>query len=198
MIYSKLPTALLGALLITGCGDDATESSAASPPPVPPAATPAPAPAPAKERPGLARAVSTGKTTAGVELYYEIARRPAVGVPVDIELVLDPTVELDRVTATLEGMDGLRIASAESVFQATQLAAGDEFRRTVTVVPETAGTYYLSVVVKTDGITGVQARSFAIPLVAGDAAAPAEKASTSQTDASGEPIRSLPAQESGA
>jgi hypothetical protein len=145
----------------------------------------------------MARGVVSGKPAAGVDLYYEIAKRPSVGEPVDIEVRLISTVVVDKLEASVSGMDGLRIVSpADPNFTETGLAAGDELRRVITVVPETAGAFYASVVVKTDGETGVQARTFAIPLIAGETAA-AQKSAPAQTDATGERIRSMPAEESG-
>ncbi|HSN69920.1 MAG TPA: hypothetical protein VLT59_00360, partial [Steroidobacteraceae bacterium] len=123
--------------------------------------------------------------------------RPEPGQPVDVEVLLTASVGVDTLEATISGMEGLRVLSpAEPTFSATALAAGDELRQTITLVPETAGVYYASILVKTDGDTGLQARTFAIPLVVGAVAAAAEK--PAETDAGGERIRSMPAQENGA
>ena len=181
------------AMLAAACGGDepATEQAAAPPR----TAAPGPAAVAAKPAPDMARGVMSGKPAAGVDLYYEIGSRPAVGQPVEIELLLTPTVGVDQLESSVTGMDGLRVTSPEPSFTASGLNAGDEVRQVVTVVPDAAGVYYASVLVRTDGETGVQARTFAIPLVVGQVAA-AEKAVPGQTDSTGEQVRSLPATES--
>jgi hypothetical protein len=73
--------ALAGALLLSGCG---TEEATA--PPV--AKAPAPKPILDADDPAakMAKAVSTAKTGAAVELRYEINAKPTVGVPFDVDL----------------------------------------------------------------------------------------------------------------
>jgi hypothetical protein len=195
MIATRSLIAMAALAVLTACSSDDPAPEPAAPPSAR-AATPAPAAA-EKAAPDMARGVVSGKPAAGVDLYYEIQTRPSVGEPVDIEIRLVTQVVVDRLEASISAMDGLRILSpADPDFVETGLAAGDEVRRVVTFVPDTAGVFYASVLVKTDGETGVQARTFAIPLMAGEAAA-AQKAAPAQTDASGERIRSMPAEESG-
>lgn len=184
-----------GIALMTACGSEEPAPQPAVPPPSKPVATAASA-APEKPAPDMARGVVTGKPVAGVDLYYELKSKPQVGQAVDIDLLLTATVGIDRLEASISGMDGLRIvAPTDSKFTASDLAAGDEIRQTLTVVPEVAGAYYASFMIKTDGETGVQARTFALPMVVGQVTA-AEKVAPA-TDAAGEPVRSLPAEEKG-
>ena len=195
MTATRSLIAMAAVAVLAACGSDEPAPEPAAPPPSQ-AAAPAQTAAPDKAAPDMARGVVSGKPAAGVDLYYEIDKRPSVGEPVDIELRLISTVLVDKPEASVAGMEGLRIVSpADPNFAETGLAAGDEVRRVITVVPETAGSYYASVIVKTDGETGVQARTFAIPLIAGQATA-AEKSAPAPTDASGERIRSMPAAES--
>ena len=85
-----LPALMVAAgLAVAGCGaDEAAPGSAA--PAVAPIANAA---GPVDPVLRMARAVSPGKTGAGVDLRYEILARPAVGTPFEVEIALVATSE---------------------------------------------------------------------------------------------------------
>ncbi|MEQ1715460.1 MAG: hypothetical protein ABL907_05670, partial [Hyphomicrobium sp.] len=94
--------ALTGALLLSGCG-----SEEAAPPPV--VKAPAPKPILNADDPAakMAKAVSTAKTGAAVELRYEINAKPTIGVPFDVDLALVSGGDTETMTVVIAGMPGL-------------------------------------------------------------------------------------------
>jgi hypothetical protein len=195
MISTRLFLTATAALILVGCGggDSSQDAGKTAAQPKAGPATSAAATAKASSD-NRAHAVNLGKPGAGANVSYEIKGRPQAGVPVDIELVLTATVETDSLEATVNGMDGLHLGAGPSSVSGTNLGIGDEVRGTVTVIPQRNGIFYASVVVKSNGATGLQARTFAIPLVVGNVQAE-RKPSTATTDAAGERIKSMPAKE---
>jgi hypothetical protein len=180
---------LAGGLLLSGCG-----SEEAAPPPV--VKAPAPKPILSADDPAakMAKAVSTAKTGAAVELRYEIDAKPTVGVPFNIDLALVSSVDTETMTVVIAGMPGLTVAD-EVVTPLTDVVAGQVYPHKFTALAEQPGVYYISVTVTTlrGGIT--QARTFSIPVLLGDPAAARKPTVEPQKDTKGQAIQSMPAEE---
>lgn len=178
---------------MTGCGsepDPAAQQAAAAPSQ---AAQPAPAP-PADPTEKMARAVGNGKPGAAVDIKYEFAGKPEVGKPVQLEVALIPSAGVDSLEATFSGMEGITLAGPLSASIANP-AAGEPHKHAVSVLANTAGVFYVTVSVNTQ-ISGVTlGRTFAIPFVAGDMAPAQQKAQAPATDASGQAVQPMQAQE---
>jgi hypothetical protein len=142
----------------------------------------------------MANAVATGKTSAPVDLKYDLLTKPAAGQPFDIELAFLPRQAADTLEVEVTGIPGLTVASGGAARFAA-VTGGSRHVAKVTVQADVDGIYYVNVVARM--VTNVQseARTFAVPVVVGTGA-PVQKAEP-VTDAAGEAIQPMPATETG-
>ena len=120
----------------------------------------------------MVRGVSPGKPTAPVDLKFNISAKPALGVPLEIDLAVFATGAIDSMTLSAQGGDGLEIDAATSLASFPKSAAGVLYRHKLRVTPRAEGAFYVSALVTTlVAGTGPQSRSFAIPLLVGGVAA---------------------------
>jgi len=187
------------AVALAGCGKGEEEAAATvTPQPSTTQAPDAAAAPPAVESPGdenMANAVVTGKTAAAVDLKYDVPVKPAVGEPFELELAFLPRLAADSLEVEVTGIPGLTLVSGgNSRFEA--VAAGDRHVMRVLVRADAPGLYYVGVAAKM--VTKVQsdARTFSVPVAVGNVAQAAQKV-TPAVDASGQPVESMPAAESG-
>lgn len=142
----------------------------------------------------MANAVATGKTSAPVDLKYDVLTKPAAGQPFEIELAFLPRLAADTLEVEVTGIPGLTVASGGSARFAA-VTGGSRHVAKVTVQADADGIYYVNVVARM--VTNVQseARTFAVPVVVGTVA-PLQQAEP-VTDAAGEAIQPMPATETG-
>ena len=126
-----------------------------------------------------------------VELKFKLDKRPAVGEPVDIELALIPTVELERLFARFQAADGLQIVSGAESEHFEHPARGAPVKHKLTVTAKADGIFYVTAVVLADSDKESVARTFAIPLIAGQGLteSPSAPAAASVADPKGAPAR---------
>ena len=190
-------SALLCAVALAACSEPAemkirTKAPAAM---AATAATVAP-----KANKNLVSAVTTGKPGAPISMKFELLRRPKVGEP--LEVTVEVTPEAAGITAlqvVFQGGDGLQLRSGGelSATTTTAMPAGTPIQHSVVVTPVREGIFYLSAVAVAEG-AGSQARTFAIPVVVGDAAVlESEKAALPPPTTNSERVTSMPATESG-
>jgi len=142
----------------------------------------------------MANAVVTGKTAAPVDLKFDILAKPAVGQPFEIELALLPRLAADALEVEITGIPGLTIVSGGTP-RFEQVLGGDRHVAKVLAQADAPGIYYANVTAKMITQVQTEVRTFSIPVVVGTVAA-AQKTEPAQ-DASGKPIESMPATESG-
>lgn len=178
----------IAGLALAACGSDSEpEATSAAPNP---AAQPAAAPSDPMAR--MARAVGNGKPGAAVELRYEFSGKPAIGTPIDLQVMLVPQAGVDAMDVVVRAMDGLTLAGPSSVSFA-EVEPSKPYTHTVSVLPDRAGVFYLSVVITTQIGNSNLSRTYAIPLAVGNV--PVQQKAAPQTDASGEAIQPAKAQE---
>ena len=102
-----------------------------------------------------------------VDLRFKLDQRPAAGQPVDIELALIPAVDLERLFARFQAVEGLQIVSGAETEHFEHPAVGQPMKHKVTVIAKTDGIFYLTAVVLADSDKESVARTFALPLIAG-------------------------------
>lgn len=183
-------TILASAAVLSACAESEPEATA-------PAAEPVAAPAPAPvEDPTvrMARAVGDRKPGAAVDIRYDIATRPQVGVPTQIKVAFVPNVGVDSLSATLTGMEGITVAG-DLKPQFEQVQGGKAYEHTFSLLPDREGVYYVTVAVTTTLSGASVGRTFSIPFVVGTREAPQQKPAPA-TDAAGQAIQSMDAQES--
>lgn len=187
--------ALAGLLAACGRGEEDkaanTDAPAANGAPAGGAAAP-PAESPDDQR--MATAVVTGKTSAPVDLKYDVLAKPNVGQPVEVELALLPRLAADTLEVEVTGIPGLTVVSG-GVMRFENVAGGDRHVVKVIVQAAAPGIYYANVVARMSTKVQTEVRTFSVPVVVG--AVPAAQKAEPQKDASGEPIQSMPAVESG-
>ena len=131
---------------------------------------------------GLANAVAVGKTAAAVDLKYNIAARPALGQPFEVELVLLPRMAADALEVQATGMQGLVVAGgAEAKFD--QVVAGEKYAAKVLLQVMEPGLYYVGVTAKLVNKVQTDSRTFSVPVVVGELPA-VEKATPAAAGAS--------------
>jgi len=180
--------------LLAACGRGEQDETAATNAPAeagaPAGAAPAPAESPEDKR--MANAVVTGKTSAPVDLKYDVLAKPAVGQPFEIELVFLPRMPADSLEVEVTGIPGLTVVSGGAV-RFEGVAAGERYAAKVLARADASGIYYVNVVARLTTQIQSEARTFSIPIAIGVVEA-AEKP-VPQQDAAGEVIESMPAEE---
>lgn len=188
-----LISVVAGALTIGGCNSE-PEPEIAQPTAQTQRAS-APAKAPDDPTVRMARAVGDGKPGAAVELRYEFASKPQVGVPTEIEISFIPRAGVDSLDATITGMEGITVAgNLKAHFD--DVEADKPYQHTVSLLPDQAGVYYVTVNVTTALSGASVGRTFSIPFVVGTPSA--QRKTDPPKDASGQAIQSMRASEPGA
>jgi hypothetical protein len=140
----------------------------------------------------MADAVATGKTSAPVDLQYDLLAKPDVGQPFEIELAFAPRLAADTLEVEVSAIPGLTLVSGGGA-KFEPVVAGERYTAKVLVNADAAGIYYVNVVARMITKVQTEARAFSIPVVVGTAPA-AQKAAPAQ-DATGQAIQSMPATE---
>ena len=186
----------LAALLAACGGREEKQADAAPEKPVDkPAAAAAKLPAPADDPDSLkANAVATGKTSAAVDLKYDVLSKPDPGQEFQIELVFLPRAAADSLEVEITSIPGITLVSGGTA-RFENVTAGERYPAPVVARADGPGLYYLGVAARMVSKVQTEARTFSVPVVVGAVAA-AEKP-TPTVDASGEAVESMPAVESG-
>lgn len=171
--------------VLAACGSKPEpEAAAATPAPI----TPKPAPAPEDATVKMARAVGGGKPGAAVDIRYEFLAKPAVGTPIDLQIVLIPSAGVDAMDVTVNGMEGITV-SGQLATSFANVEAGKPYKHVVSVLPQHTGVFYVSVLATSQIGGSSLARTFSIPFVVGTPSA--QQKPQPQRDASGEAIEPM-------
>ncbi len=139
-----------------------------------------------------AEAVVDSKTTAPVDMQYELLAKPALGQPFEVELAFTTRLPAAALDIEVTETPGLTVVGQKTArFEAVE--SGQVYITKVLVQGDTAGLYYLGVMAKMSTQVQTETRAFAVPVVIGSPPA-AQKANPPQ-DASGQAIQSMPAKE---
>jgi hypothetical protein len=195
MNYPRHLWCIAALVMLSACGSDP------EPPPETPAIPPAQAAQPqptaataADPTDKMAKAVGSGKPGAAVDIKYEFASRPEPGKPVQLEVALVPSAGVDSMTAKFSGMDGITLAGALTAEYAN-VQPRQPYKHSVSVLADKAGVFYITVSVDTVIGGATLGRTFAIPFVAGTGQITQQKTNVPVTDAAGQPVEPMKAQE---
>ncbi len=131
-----------------------------------------------------------------IGLRYEILGEPRVGVPLQIRITSRSQVVIREMALRADGDEGLSVSPSTANLRLAEVAVGEPITRTVTVTPLAEGSHRLSVSVQGE-INGIlQANNITIWIETGGAKKLLKPAGALKTDEQGEPIISLPLQES--
>ena len=196
MNYARHICYVAAFVMLSACGSDPEP-----PPPASPATAPAQAaqtqPAvatPADPTEKMGRAVGGGKPGAAVDIKYEFASRPEPGKPVQLEVALIPSAGVDSMTARFSGMEGITLAGGLTAEYAS-VQPRQPYKHSVSVLADKAGVFYITVSVDTVIGGATLGRTFAIPFVAGTGQITQQKTNVPVTDASGQPVEPMKAEE---
>ena len=196
--FARAITLSLATALAFGCGGKSDEEAAAKAArDTAKAAASEPAAKGAEAQPGdekLANAVVTGKTAAPVDLKYDIAAKPDVGQPFEVELTFLPRLAADALEVEISAVEGLTLVSSGAV-KFDNVQAGERYTTKVLAQSAAAGMYYIGVAAKMTTKVQTEVRTFSIPVVVGTPAA-VEKPAPAK-DASGEAVEPMKAVETG-
>ena len=200
-VVRGLAVVVVGGVLATACGGDeekavaekakAAEGESASTGPAAGGAADAAKPAGSMQDP-MAAAVADAKTTAPIDLMYDIPAKPEVGQPFTVELAVKPRLPSDALDVEVGDSPGI-VIEGERASRFLDVEAGTPYKFTFTARGDTAGLYYIAVVTKLSTQVQSDGRAFSVPVVIGTP--PAAQKSEPQKDASGQPVQSMPARE---
>jgi hypothetical protein len=161
---AALCAAFAATLMLTACesSDDAGDAGGNSAPVSKPAAN-----RPVKSASADMVTAVSAKGGGMVELGFAIQKRPKVGEPVEIEFAITPSVDLERVFARFQAAEGLQIVSGAETDHLEKPAKGVPVSHVVTLLPKTDGIFYVTAVVLADSDKESVARTFTVPLIAG-------------------------------
>lgn len=196
VLHRTLAFFALAALLVACGGGEEQQAAAPAKKPVDkPAAAAAKAPAPADGPDSLkANAVVTGKTSAAVDLKFDVLSKPEPGQEFQVELVFLPRAAADLLEVEVTAIPGVAIVSGATA-RFENVTAGERYPAPVVARAEGPGLYYLGVSARMVSKVQSEARTFSVPVVVGAVAA-AEKPAPA-TDAEGQAVESMPAAETG-
>ena len=165
---SLLPVLLAAAVLtLCGCGSGNAPGAnqAAAPGAIKKAATPANA-----LSPYLVSAVADARNGPPLmDLKFEVAGRPDVGDPVDVDVVIVPTKDtVDRFSGTVLGDDGLEVVAGDVIAPADKPAAGTPVHHAVKVVAHHDGIFTLTVSLAVSAAGQPVTATYTLPIIAGN------------------------------
>ncbi|HXP24866.1 MAG TPA: hypothetical protein VN891_03750 [Steroidobacteraceae bacterium] len=120
----------------------------------------------AEQTAGMVQAATQGKSQVPVELKFDIAQRPKVGQPLDINLALIAQISASSASLQVTGADDVSVAAGANQFDIPSEEAGQVYRQTVNVTPNAEGVLLLGVTVSLKHDEIVDQRVFSIPIIA--------------------------------
>jgi hypothetical protein len=194
--------AVVAGVLVAGCGggDDETQAAAETPKQaraeegegagkVKPGTAPAIKTANPDEA-QYAAAVADAKTTAPVDLVYDIPVKPEVGQSFEIELAAKPRLPADTLDVEIGESPGITI-EGERATRFPNVEAGELYKFTVRASGAAEGLYYVTVITTMSTKVQSEGRAFSVPVVIGTP--PAAQKTEPQKDAAGQAVEPMPA-----
>jgi hypothetical protein len=120
----------------------------------------------AEQTAGMVQAANQGKSQLPVELKFDLGGRPKVGQLLEINLALIPQIPASPASIQVSDAEGLTVAPGTNQLDIPTAEAGEVYRQTVKVTPNTEGVLLVGVTVslKHDDVT--DQRAFSIPVIA--------------------------------
>lgn len=155
------------ALTLAGCGSksEPAPTHAKSAALVKKAATPADS-----LSPYLVAAVTTAKSGAGLmQLKFELAGRPQVGEPVDVDLVIVPQADnITQISGTVQGDEGLEVVSGDAIPPEDKVTFGTPIHHALRVRAKRDGIFTLSAAMTVESGGQTLAPVYTMPFIAGN------------------------------
>jgi hypothetical protein len=115
---------------------------------------------------GMVQAASAGKSQVPVELKFELASRPRVGQPLEINMALISHIDASAASLRVTGAEGFTLGAEGAQLDLPAAQADEVYRHSVNVTPTAEGILVVGVTVslKHDEVT--DQRIFSIPIIA--------------------------------
>ncbi len=198
-IASLLAVALLGSVLASACGggdDEAASAARRAKQEQAKKAEKAAATAPVKSAgtsdPRLATAVADSKTTAPIDLQYDLPVKPDVGQPFTVELSVEPRLPADALDVEIGESPGISVPG-ERVARFLMVEAATPYKFRFQARGDAPGLYYITVMATLSTNAQNETRAFSVPVVIGTP--PAQEKPAPRRDATGAAIEPMPARE---
>ena len=188
-------TTLLVIALVTACGGGRDEQAAAAKGEKAKADKTATAARPAnadEKHERLATAVVDSKTTAPIDMQYDLLAKPELGQPFEVEMTFSARLPADKLEVEITEAPGLTIVGEKTAAFAP-VERGQSYASKVLVKGDNPGLYYLGVIARMSTKVQTETRAFAIPVVIGDP--PSAQKANPPKDSTGQAVQSVPAQE---
>jgi len=114
----------------------------------------------------MVQAAAIGKSQVPVELKFDVAERPKVGQPVEINLALIAQISASLATVQVSGADDVSVAAGGNQYEIPSAEAGEVYRHTLSVTPKAEGVVLLGVTVLLKHDELLDQRVFSIPIIA--------------------------------
>jgi len=117
----------------------------------------------------LVTALGIAKSTgAPVQVKFEVRDRPAVGQPVEVDLVIVPkSAAVDRIAGQIQADEGLEVVDGGQIAASERPAEGAEIHHPITMRAKRDGIFTFSALLTVDAGGQTLTESFAMPLIAG-------------------------------
>jgi len=174
IVFRQWIVALLVVLPLAACGDSAPEKSAD-------AKTATTGPKKAKMNDNMVAAVSAGKSSTVVGVYFALGNAPTIDTPLPIDVAIVPHQDFTSLQARFYTQgDGLTLVSGDLLPPSTNAKSESPFEHKLVLMPRKEGVYMVSVNLETEGTEGSVSRIFSIPVIVAPAvtAAPAAPTAT--------------------
>jgi hypothetical protein len=158
------------ALGSAGCGStDPTAGSATSAQAAKSGKRKTPLKNPADPVADMVSAVSSTKAGPPVEVKFALAARPEVGQAMDVAIAVIPRAPLpDSISASFQAAEGLEIVDGALLERVDKLVDGTPIQHVVKILPKRDGIFALTAVVNYAQANQDLARTFSIPVIAGE------------------------------
>ena len=161
--------------LLAACGDDAPEKPADGKSPAA-----AVKPKGQKVTDNMVAAVSAGKSSAAVGVYFTLGNSPTVGTALPVDIAILPHQDFSSLRARFDAPGGgLTLISGDNIEPIENLETEKPLVHKLVLMPQKAGVYMVTANLETLGSEGMVSRIFSIPVIVaptGGAAAEAEPA----------------------
>jgi hypothetical protein len=165
-MFARNYTALLAVLgLLWGCGSGSkSEATVARHTPAHRAQG-----APDAQSRNMVSAVGDPKGTAvPLQVKFELRSRPQASEPLQVDIQITPVAgNVDRVSGTVQGEDGLELVEGDKIGPQDRPAEGVPIAHTVKVLPKRDGIFTLSAQLAVDSAGQTTKETFSIPVIAG-------------------------------
>ncbi|HEX6396301.1 MAG TPA: hypothetical protein VFZ95_02660 [Steroidobacteraceae bacterium] len=165
-------------LALAGCGDSAPEKSGG------PAKTAAKGPKKATVGDNMVAAVSAGKSSTVVGVYFTLGNAPTIDSALPIDIAIVPHQDFTSLQARFYTQgDGLTLMSGDLLPPVADAKAETSLEHKLVLMPRKEGVYMVTANLETDDSAGSVSRIFSIPVIVAPAgsnpsAAPATPAAT--------------------